>query len=163
MGINEDLKNLSFYEIKESYDQAYKGVIYKDYTSRNYKYYLPEDWKPYYDGHRLAVTLDVLNGIRLVTHTFYMNHTKEPLRTIEEANRLEIKFYDRSNNTGKQIYINGHYAGAILNDYYFILLNVVYAARELYIYGLSIKGICSLLKKGLKFKGFENIGFNINY
>ena len=162
MGINEDLKNLTYYDIKESYDNADKGSIYRDFFIRNYNYYLPEDWQPYYDGHRLTVTLDVINDIRLVTHSYYINYTNKPLRTIEEANRLEVKFYNRSNNIGKQIYINGQYAWAILYDHDFILLNIVYAAREFYSYGLSIKFICKLLKMGLKYKGFDNIGFNVN-
>ena len=162
MGINEDLKKLTFYEIKESYDHANKGNIHRDFTARNQKYYLPDDWKPFYDGHRLTVTLDVINNIRMVTHSYYINYTYRPLRTIKEANGLEVKFYNRSNNIGKQVYINGHYAGAILNDDYFILLNIVYAAREFYIYGLNVKSIAKLLKLGLKYKGFDNIGFNVN-
>ena len=162
MGINEKLKDLSYYEIRESYDQANKGSIYGGYSTRNYKYYLPEDWQPYYDGHRLAVKLDVINDIRLVTHTFYISYTNKPIRTIKAANEdITVKFYDRSNNIGKQIYINGHYAGAILYDNYFILLNVIYAARELYLYGMKVKGICKLLKMGLKYKGFNNMGFII--
>lgn len=162
MGINEKLKYLTYYEIKESYDQANKGGVYSDYSYRNYKYYLPEDWQPYYDGHRLAVRLDVINDIRLVTHTFYITYTNRPIRNIKAANEdIKVKFYDRSNNIGKQVYINGQYAGAVLYDDYFILLNIIYAARELYLYGMNVKGICKLLKMGLKYKGFDNIGFVI--
>ena len=133
--------------------------------------FLNRYYQPYIDYRgRNVVKFEVLNRKRLAVHTMVITWTNKPYRDIETANSLKIYTFKKGKGQdGLNFYIKENvykskkvYAGSILYNDKKLSDSVKYAMRELYIYGLTVRSIASIMKYLTKYKGEHNLEYIIN-
>lgn len=148
---------------------GFKGGGFSADPLRNNGEYLESYYRPYTDYKgRTIVKLQVLNRKRLAVHTIVITWTKKPYRDIETANSLKVYTFKKGKGQdGLNFYIKENiykkvYAGSILYNDKKLSDSVKYAIRELYIYGLTVPSIASIIKYLTRYKGDHNIEYTIN-
>ncbi len=165
------LEEMNNEEIRQTFNcPGFKGTCYSAEPMMDKGEYLENYYKPYknYTG-QIIVRFQVLNRKRLAVHSVPITWTNKPFYTIEQANELIIYTFKKGKGQdGVNFYIKQRpgakkiYAGSVLYNDKTLINSVKYAIRELYLYGLTVPSVASIIKQLTRYKGENNINVNVN-